>query len=223
MKRFLQIILVVLVVFAVVLPASAAPVRDENILGMFPAIEQNVYPLGIDIRHVSAAPYYTEQPPSSPWTGIQAVVINHSANRYGLPATGYVTTGCITTYGAIGCTPKQLIIYMVDNQSGQQGSDGQQVAVVESPAYTICYNLWVTFWQDSALQGQHEWMNNAGMAVFCAPLLYLGKHAAKTYAWTMHELYAVLERNAETLDKRMVYRSASAFWANVWASLEGLG
>ena len=222
MKRFLQIILVVLVVFAVVLPASAAPVRDENVVGMFPAIEQNVYPLGIAFRYVSQAPYYTEQAPTNAYTSVQAVVINHSANRYGLPATGYVTTPCITMFGAAGCTPRQLVVYMVDNQSGQQDGDGSQIAVTPTPAYTICYELWVAFWQDAALQGQHEWMNNAGMAVFCAPLLYLGKFAAKSYAWTMHDLYAVLERNAETLDQRMVYRSASAFWANVWAQLEVL-
>jgi len=223
MKKLLLSVLIVLVLLSFAFPAAAAPARDENIAGMFPAIQFNLYPLGIDIRHVSSSPYYTEQPPSSPWTGIQAVVINHSANRYGLPATGYVTTGCITTYGSSGCTPKQLIIYMVDNQSGQQGGDGSQVAVTPTPEYTICYNLWVAFWQDSALQGQHEWMSTSGMAVFCSPLLYLGRYAAKTYAWTMHELYTVLERNADTLDKRMVYRSAAAFWANVWASIEGLG
>ena len=222
MKRITQIILVLLIAVSVALPVSAAPTRDESVAGMFPAIEQNLYPLGIAFRYVSQAPYYTEQVPGT-WASVQAVVINHSANRYGLPATGYVTTPCVTMFGATSCTPKQLVVYIVDNQSGQQDGDGSQVAVTPTPEYTICYNLWVAFWQDSALQGQHEWMNNAGMAVFCSPLLYLGRYAAKTYAWTMHELYTVLERNAETLDKRMVYRSAAAFWANVWASIEGLG
>lgn len=221
MKRIAQIILVVLVVFGVALPVSAAPEREESVSGMFPAIEQNLYPLGITFRYVSQASYYTKQVPG-PWASVQAVVINHSANRYGLPATGYVTTPCVTMFGATSCTPKQLVVYIVDNQSGQQGGDGSQVAVTPTPEYTICYNLWVTFWQDSALQGQHEWMNMSGMATFCAPLLYLGKFAAKSYAWTMHEIYAVLERNAETLDQRMVYRSASAFWANVWAQLEAI-
>ena len=223
MKKLLLSVLIVLVLLSFAFPAAAAPVRDESVAGMFPAIEQNAYPLGITFRYVSQAPYYTEQAPTNAYTSVQAVVINHSANRYGLPATGYVTTPCVTMFGATSCTPKQLVVYIADNQSGQQNGDGSQVAVTPTPEYTICYNLWVAFWQDSALQGQHEWMNNAGMAVFCSPLLYLGRYAAKTYAWTMHELYTVLERNAETLDKRMVYRSAAAFWANVWASLEGLG
>lgn len=223
MKRFAQITLIVLVVFSVVFPAAASPVRDESVQGMFPAIQSNLYPLGIDIRHVSVAPYYTEQPPSSPWTGIQAVVINHSANRYGLPQTGYVTTGCATMYGSAGCTPKRLIVYMVDNQSGQQNGDGSQLAIPPvNDWFTVCQNSFNT-WMLTLTGEEREELQATGMISLCFPFLYMTKWAAKGYAWSMFQIFTTMSLHAETPAKALYYRGIALRYQITYASLVAMG